>query len=62
MNISPETIFRITFGLLWLVYFGVRLYYQRRIKSGLEYTRVNAQQEILLFRLFALAFFCFCST
>jgi protein-S-isoprenylcysteine O-methyltransferase Ste14 len=53
---SPETIFRITFGLLWLAYFGVRLYYQRRIKSGLEYTRVNAQQETLLFRLFALAF------
>jgi protein-S-isoprenylcysteine O-methyltransferase Ste14 len=55
--LSPETIFRITFGLLWLVYFGVRLYYQRRIKSGLEYTHVNKKQEILLFRLFALAFF-----
>ncbi|MGC1374917.1 MAG: protein-S-isoprenylcysteine O-methyltransferase [Anaerolineales bacterium] len=54
--LSPETIFRMAFGLLWLVYFGVRLYYQRRIKSGLEYTRVNAQQEKRLFSLFALAF------
>ncbi len=56
MNSGLEIFFRITFGILWLVYFGVRLFYQRRIKGGLEYTRVNEQQEKLLFRLFALAF------
>ena len=56
MNLPPEIFFRFTFGILWVAYFGVRLYYQRRIKTGLDYTRVNEQQEKRLFSLFALAF------
>ena len=56
MNPSLELVFRITFGILWLVYFGVRLYYQRQVKRGQEYTHVNKQQEKRLFGLFALAF------
>lgn len=51
-----ETPFRIMFGILWVVYFGVRLYYQRQIKGSREYTHVNERQEKWLFRLFALAF------
>ncbi len=56
MNPSVEILFRITFGILWVIYFGTRLFFQRRIKGSLEYTRINEQQEKLLFRLFALAF------
>jgi protein-S-isoprenylcysteine O-methyltransferase Ste14 len=56
MNPSIEIPFRITFGILWVVYFGVRLFFQRRITGQKEYARVNEQQEKLLFRLFALAF------
>ena len=56
MGLSTETIFRIAFGVLWLVYFITRLYFQRRVKGSQEYTRVNERQEKLLFRLFALAF------
>lgn len=56
MNLSMETPFRITFGVLWVVYFGVRLFFQKQIKGQKEYTRINEQQEKLLFRLFALAF------
>ena len=56
MNLSMETPFRITFGILWMVYFGVRLFFQRQIKGQKEYTLINERQEKLLFRLFALAF------
>jgi protein-S-isoprenylcysteine O-methyltransferase Ste14 len=56
MNPLIETPFRITFGLLWVIYFGVRLFFQRRISGQKEYTHVNERQEKLLFRLFALAF------
>jgi protein-S-isoprenylcysteine O-methyltransferase Ste14 len=56
MNPSIEIPFRITFGILWVVYFGVRLFFQRRITGQKEYTRINEQQEKMLFRLFALAF------
>jgi protein-S-isoprenylcysteine O-methyltransferase Ste14 len=56
MNLSMEIPFRITFGILWVVYFGIRLFFQRQIKGQKEYTHVNERQEKLLFRLFALAF------
>lgn len=56
MNLSPETMYRITFGLLWVTYFGVRLYFQRQVKGPQKYTRINEQQEKMYFRLFALAF------
>jgi protein-S-isoprenylcysteine O-methyltransferase Ste14 len=51
-----EINFRITFGILWVVYFVTRLFFQGRVKGQLEYTRINVRQETLLFRLFALAF------
>ena len=57
MNLPVELPFRITFGILWIIYFGIRLFFQRRIKAGQEYSLINERQEKLLFRLFAIAFF-----
>lgn len=52
-----EIIFRIAFGILWLAYFVIRIYFQRKIQVvGKQYTRVNEKQESLFFRLFALAY------
>ena len=56
MNPANEIIYRLAFGLLWVVYFGVRLYFQRQITAGKEYTRLKPEQDALLFRIFALAF------
>jgi protein-S-isoprenylcysteine O-methyltransferase Ste14 len=56
MNPSMEILFRIAFGVLWVIYFCTRLFFQRRVKGSREYTHVNEHQEKLLFRLFALAF------
>jgi protein-S-isoprenylcysteine O-methyltransferase Ste14 len=56
MSSPPETIFRITFALLWLLFFGVRVYFQRKGLGVREYERVNEKQEKLLFKLFALAY------
>lgn len=53
---SAEILFRITFAVLWVTYFAMRLFFQKRIKTSLTYTRINEQQETRLFRLFALAF------
>ncbi|PKN92328.1 MAG: hypothetical protein CVU44_14405 [Chloroflexi bacterium HGW-Chloroflexi-6] len=53
---SLEVTFRVIFGILWLVYFAVRLYFQRKVKGVGSYVRVNEKQEKLLFRLFALAY------
>lgn len=52
-----ELIYRIAFGVLWLVYFTVRISFQRKVRdAGKQYTRVNEKQESLFFRLFALAY------
>jgi protein-S-isoprenylcysteine O-methyltransferase Ste14 len=56
MEFSAELIYRIVFGALWLVYFAVRLYFQRQVKGMGDYTRFNEKQERLFFRLFALAY------
>jgi protein-S-isoprenylcysteine O-methyltransferase Ste14 len=56
MTPSGEIPFRITFAVLWVTYFAMRLFFQKRIKTSLTYTRINVQQETRLFRLFALAF------
>jgi protein-S-isoprenylcysteine O-methyltransferase Ste14 len=56
MNPSTEIYYRITFGILWVIYFVTRIFFQRRVKGRHEYTRINERQEKLLFRLFALAF------
>jgi protein-S-isoprenylcysteine O-methyltransferase Ste14 len=56
MTASNEIAYRIAFGILWVVYFGTRLFFQGRVKGSLEYTRVNEQHEKLFFRLFAIAF------
>ena len=56
MKASNEIVFQIAFGFLWAVYFGVRLFFQDRVKGSQEYTRFNEHQEKLLFRIFAVAF------
>jgi protein-S-isoprenylcysteine O-methyltransferase Ste14 len=56
MPLTIEVAYQITFGILWVIYFGTRLFFQSRIKSGQRYTRIYEKQEKLLFRLFALAF------
>jgi protein-S-isoprenylcysteine O-methyltransferase Ste14 len=56
MDPSPEFPFRLAFGILWVVYFVTRLYFQGRVKGRQDYTRLNERQEKLYFRLFALAF------
>jgi protein-S-isoprenylcysteine O-methyltransferase Ste14 len=56
MDKTSEVPFRIVFGMLWLVYFGVRLYFQRKVKGVGEYVRVNEKQEKFFFRLFALGY------
>jgi protein-S-isoprenylcysteine O-methyltransferase Ste14 len=56
MNSLNENIYRLVFGVLWVVYFALRLYFQRRVKGMGTYTLVNARQEKSLFRLFALAY------
>ena len=56
MDSINEPVFRITFGLLWLFYFGLRLYFQRKVKGVGQYIRINEKQEKLFFRLFALAY------
>ena len=48
--------FRLLFGLLWLGFFAVRLYFQRRMPRGLACERVNEKQERWLFRAFALGY------
>jgi protein-S-isoprenylcysteine O-methyltransferase Ste14 len=53
----PEYVFRIAFGALWLIYFVVRIRFQKIVKmEALEYKRINEKKEDAYFRLFALAF------
>jgi protein-S-isoprenylcysteine O-methyltransferase Ste14 len=54
--VNTEIYYRIAFGVLWVVYFATRLFFQGRVRGQREYTLINARQERLFFRLFALAF------
>ncbi len=57
MNPISETIFRIVFGALWLLYFAVRLYFQRKVKGAVSgYVLKSEKQEMLYFRLFTIAY------
>jgi len=56
MNVMIEIPFRVIFGFLWLLHFGVRLYFQSKVKGVSYYVRVNESQEKLFFRLFAVAY------
>jgi protein-S-isoprenylcysteine O-methyltransferase Ste14 len=56
MDSLSDLVFRISFGVLWLFYFGLRLYFQRKIKGVGQYVLVNEKQEKFFFRLFALAY------
>jgi len=52
-----EIIYRIAFGVLWVAFFVLRLYFQGKVKrAGASYTRINEKRESLFFRLFALAY------
>ncbi len=57
MNTSSETPFRLALALLWVMFFGVRLYFQRQVQQGVrQYERPNEKQDRVFFRLFALAY------
>jgi protein-S-isoprenylcysteine O-methyltransferase Ste14 len=57
MNSKSEIFFRIAFGILWIVYFVVRIYFQRKVKgSNREYVLVNEKKEKLFFSMFAVAY------
>ncbi len=57
MNAGSEILYRAVFGALWVIYFGVRLFFQGKVKSaGRGYVLQNEQQEKRYFRLFALAY------
>ena len=56
MNSINEIVFRIIFGVLWLFHFGLRLYFQGKVKGGGKYVLTNEKREKLFFRLFALAY------
>jgi protein-S-isoprenylcysteine O-methyltransferase Ste14 len=56
MSKLSEIPFRVAFGILWLIYFGVRLYFQGKVKGVGDYVRINEKQETFFFRLFALAY------
>ena len=54
---TAEFVYRMSFGLLWLVYFVIRFYFQGKVKkAGRSYEHINEKQELVYFRLFALAF------
>jgi protein-S-isoprenylcysteine O-methyltransferase Ste14 len=53
---SVESLFKISFAILWVVYLAARLYFQRRIEGTLEYARINKRQEQVLFRMSAIAY------
>jgi protein-S-isoprenylcysteine O-methyltransferase Ste14 len=57
MEPTAEYVYRIVFGVLWLLYFVARLFFQGKVKGlGWKYQRVNEKQESLYFRLFAFGF------
>jgi protein-S-isoprenylcysteine O-methyltransferase Ste14 len=57
MQETSQVLFRFIFGVLWVLYFLVRLYFQRKVqKTGSQYTRVNEKRERIFFLLFALAY------
>jgi protein-S-isoprenylcysteine O-methyltransferase Ste14 len=56
MNSMSETIFRIVFGALWVFNFGLRLYFQRKVKGVGRYVVTNEKREKFFFLLFALAY------
>ena len=56
MNSKNELVFRIIFGGLWILYFGLRLYFQGKVKGVGKYVLTNEKLEKLFFRLFALAY------
>jgi protein-S-isoprenylcysteine O-methyltransferase Ste14 len=56
MNSISETIFRIVFGALWVFNFGLRLYFQRKVKGAGRYVVTNEKREKFFFLLFALAY------
>lgn len=55
MNDIPELVFRIAFGVLWVVFFVTRIYFQRKVTGMGEYQKTNEKQELLFYRLYALA-------
>lgn len=56
MKTYTEIPFRICFGILWLLYFGIRIYFQGKVAGKRTVIRINGKQESLFFRLSALAY------
>ncbi|HVN77518.1 MAG TPA: protein-S-isoprenylcysteine O-methyltransferase [Terriglobia bacterium] len=53
---NSENLFRISFGILWILYLGIRIYFQGKISSKRNLVRTNEKQESLFFRIFAAAY------
>lgn len=56
MEPNEEIVFRIVFGVCWMAYFILRMYFQRKVKGVGQYILTNAKQETRFVRLFALAY------
>jgi protein-S-isoprenylcysteine O-methyltransferase Ste14 len=57
METLPEGVYRTASAVLWLTFFGLRLYYQRAIPKDLHYSHKYQQREMVYFKLFAASFF-----
>ena len=51
MKTTSEIPFRICFGVLWLLYFGIRIYFQAKVTGKRILFRTNEKQESLRARL-----------
>jgi len=56
MITNAEIPYRICFGILWVLFFGIRVYFQGKVAGRRTVTRVNEKQESFFFRLSALAY------
>lgn len=56
MDNRNEWIYRIVFGVLWLVFFAVRMFFQRRVRRAEHYELYNEKQEKIFFNLYLLGY------
>jgi len=56
MKTYSEIPFRICFGVLWVLYFAIRIYFQAKVTGKRVLLRANEKQESLFFRISALAY------
>ena len=56
MDLSTEIVYRVTFAVLWVVYFLQRIFFQRKINRRQDYALFQEKKDKSFFRLFALAY------